>query len=289
MITSTVQFRRLDSADFESLKQMDTGIENDYVVRIFPYSVDTEATFGAFIDNQLVCIAAYTIFAGHYAVLGRLRTDRRFRGRGIATKLLTELCRELDGKSDITWIGLATELSNHAVQHIAGQLGMKRLSTFYSCTLNDQGQKDLKLKDKGDPADWTAVTEINEKRRLLKGVAPENRPLGVFPYECYYTFPFEEALWTDEYLSESFFWKHGDQFVVLTEDEKGDSYLHMKYFSENGLVLPGLWAKVITEAERTGRILWVDLPYEKPLQKEIPSFSECVPWTSYGRGSFQTS
>ncbi|HEU5139878.1 MAG TPA: GNAT family N-acetyltransferase, partial [Bacillales bacterium] len=155
MIPSTVEIRRLADGDFEAFKQMKTGIENDYVTRIFQRSVNTEPTYGAFVNDQLVSLAAYTLFAGRYAVLGRLRTDLRFRGRGIATQLLTELCSELDERHPgVAWIGLATELRNHPVQHIANHLGMERLSTYYSCVLEHDGLRNLDRVVKGVPDEW---------------------------------------------------------------------------------------------------------------------------------------
>ncbi|HEX7064849.1 MAG TPA: GNAT family N-acetyltransferase [Bacillales bacterium] len=289
MIPSTIQMRRLTPDDFEAFKQMQTGIENDYIARIFPYSVKEEATYGVFIGDQLVSLAAYTIFAGRYAVLGRLRTDLRFRGRGLATQLLAKLCRELDNRHpEIVWIGLATELSNHPVQHIAHRLGMKRLSAYYSCVLENSWEE-MKGLVHGAAEEWEAVIGHNEKYELLKSVGFKDNPLHIFPYECYYSLPYEEALWSENYLSGCSFWRRGADFFALMEDTKGSPYLHVKYFGENSFAQPGLWARIITEARKTDRSIWVDLPYQKGLPEETASFSSRVPWTCYGRISQQTS
>ncbi|HEU5139999.1 MAG TPA: hypothetical protein VFT51_08500, partial [Bacillales bacterium] len=129
----------------------------------------------------------------------------------------------------------------------------------------------------------------DKKLELLNSVALKGYPLRIFPYECYYSLPYEEALWSEDYLSECSFWQRGNDFFVLLKDEKGSPYLHVKYFGANSFDQPGLWRRIIHEANKTGRNAWIDLPYYRGLPQESIHFSECVPWTCYGRISHQTS
>lgn len=287
MAVSSIQIRRLRTEDFSTVQEMETGIENDYVVHIFPQSVNREATFGLFVDGKLAVIAAYTIFGGHYAVLGRLRTDLRYRGRGFATRLLSELCRIVDAAEQIHWVGLATELKNTPVHHIAKKLSMDRLSVYYSCVTGHQNVKHLAGSGSGDSREWALVDSNQEKRVLLNTVTPENNPLGIFPYECYYSLPYEETLWHDAYLSRCVFQKKHADFVVLMPDEKGAAYLHVKYFGKNIFSESGLWRSILTEAEKTGREIWIDLPYPDGLPAEKAGFFRTTSWVCYGRRSPQ--
>lgn len=287
MVVSAVQIRKLTAGDFEAFKKMETGIENDYVARIFSKSVNREETYGLFIEGQLVSIAAYTVFAGRYAVLGRLRTDLRFRGQGLATKLLIELCRMVDSGQEIKWVGLATELSNHPVHRIAEKLGMARLAVFCSCVAENEKLEKLLSEDTGDSRDWVPIYDNQKKRELLKKVTPNENPLRIFPYECYYPLPYEDTLWGEDYLSACTFLKNGDHFVLLMPDEKGGSYLHVKYFGYDVFSQSGLWRKVITEARKTNREVWIDLPYGGGLPEEKADFFRSTAWTCYGRRSPQ--
>src|SRR5699024_10486056 len=96
--------RKLTTGDYQAFQQMDTGIEDDYIFHIFPESVNQEDTYGFFQDGRLVSMAAITVFADRYVILGRVRTDRRYRGQGIATQLLGNLCRKVDARPDISWV-----------------------------------------------------------------------------------------------------------------------------------------------------------------------------------------
>lgn len=284
MTISSILTRRLTPDDFKAFKQMDTGIEDDYVARIFPNAVEQEVAYGIFLDKQLVCIAGYTLFAGQYAVLGRLRTDRRFRGQGLATHLLKELCKEIDRNHKMVWVGLATEMNNHPVHRIADKLGMTRLSVFESCILTERGQVQMKNQS-GEACEWKPVTSNWEKRTLLENVSEEENQLHIFPYECYYPLPYEKALWTDDYLSGCIFLKCRDRFVVLLKDDKGESYLHVKYFWDDAFKQPGLWKKVLEEAEKTGRKVWIDLPADVELPENTADMFRRRTWTCYGRRS----
>lgn len=278
---SSIQIRQLTSDDYESFKEMDTGIEDDYVLRIFPHSVHQEATFGIFHYDRLVSIAAYTVFAGQYAILGRVRTDRRYRQNGLSSILLSDLCRKIDHSEKISWVGLATELNNLAMQSISKNLGFSRLSVFTSYIINEDvgALHDRAIKE------WYEIDGVAEKRSLLKKVRPDENPLRIFPYECYYPLPFEETLWSDAYLNKCRFLVREDRFIILMKDTKGSSYLHAKYLFEDLFLEPGLFALLLQESKNQGLRLWVDLPYSNGLPESYKRFFETTIWTNWGRRS----
>lgn len=284
METTAVCIRRLSVHDFEAVKQMHTGIEEDYVLHIFPESVHNEVTYGAFVEDQLVSMAAFTVFAGRYAVLGRLRTDLRFRGRGLVTQLLEELCGKIDDDLNLAWVGLATRADNFPVHQIAAKLQMNRLSTFYSCTLNEAGQTVLHKELPAHFNEWTEVTDHAQKQTLLNNLLIQDKQLNVFVYECYYPLPFESPLWSEEYLQNCKCLKNNERFVLLMPDEKGSSYLHMKYFWDDSFSQPGLWQAALTEANKTGRKLWIDLPETQNFEQTTAPFERAA-WMCFGRRS----
>ncbi|MFB4164108.1 hypothetical protein ACE1TI_09770 [Alteribacillus sp. JSM 102045] len=71
------------------LMKMNTGMEEDYVKDIFPYIIEEDQ--GAFEGNEMVGIAGYMLLAERYAMLGRLRTAKTWRGQGI-WYVVDEIC-----------------------------------------------------------------------------------------------------------------------------------------------------------------------------------------------------
>lgn len=72
--------RALTKEDLPSLQAMETGIEDDYVIRVFErISTGNNKLFGLFSNDQLVSVGGLTVFAKQYAMLGRMRSDLRFR------------------------------------------------------------------------------------------------------------------------------------------------------------------------------------------------------------------
>lgn len=279
-----MQYRRLSVINNEAVQKMDTGIENDYVKRIFPALAESEILYGAFEKDQLVSIAGCTLFASHYAVLGRLRTDQRYRGNGISTQLLRSMLQEIEQLPQVHWIGLATQEDNPAVHRISDSLDLDLLSTFHSCVLNEEGMLALKKEKVQKEETWVEVFCNKAKKDLIKRLISEENSLNMFPYACYYPLPYYEDLLDDQYLSNCKFWEKGNRFVSLMPDEKGDSYYQMKYFWNDSFDQEGLWPKMIQEAEKEGRKIWIDLSPEG--FNRIPNlsyFNLSSAWRLYGK------
>lgn len=76
--------RQLLPLDKNLMTGMHTGIADDYIIRIFDrLCTGNHVLFGTFINHQLVSTAGYSTFGSDYAMFGRLRSDIRYRSRGI--------------------------------------------------------------------------------------------------------------------------------------------------------------------------------------------------------------
>lgn len=87
--------RELAAEDFPLLQAMDTGIEDDYIKLFFDrFSTGTNRLYGLFVGDHLASIGGHSVFASRYAMLGRMRSDRRFRGKALSTELMSYIERE---------------------------------------------------------------------------------------------------------------------------------------------------------------------------------------------------
>ena len=74
-----ITIRQLQQDDLNHVKSMETGIVDDYLIRVYHrVSKDASRLYGLFVDNHLASIGGYTIFEEHYIMLGRMRSDLRF-------------------------------------------------------------------------------------------------------------------------------------------------------------------------------------------------------------------
>ncbi len=254
-----MEIRKLTAVDIEALENMETGINDDYVVRIFPRIAEAQSheLFGLFENGSMVVIAGVTYFENRYAVLGRLRTDRRHLQKGYATMLLHAITEKLAKNEDIQWIGAATNTNNPAAVKVLQKLGLHLYSAFHSVTINPASASFLT----GDgTAAWEEVIELKEKRYILEHLPPEQNELQLFPYECYYPLPYEPQHLSDEYLAKCLFYKKDSRFAVIMPDEKAEPYFQVKYFQQDLFQQQGLWNLIIPLAEANRRKVWLDLP-----------------------------
>ncbi|MEQ6391198.1 GNAT family N-acetyltransferase [Bacillaceae bacterium S4-13-58] len=283
MDIKTLHVRKLSLEDLPQLQAMDTGIEDDYVIYIFENLVTekSHSVYGLFDHEKMVAIAGYTVFAKHFAVLGRLRSDRRYRGNGHATELLKWIMDELNGMDDIHWIGAATNEPNLPARRVLDKLGLSADAIYHSLVLKSPDV----FGSVADGPVWDPVTDISEKRKIL--LAHQNNALGMFPYECYYPLPFVEELFADEYLDSLaiFINPDGDRFVALKADSKGDWYAHVKYFWDDHFEQPGFWKTVFeyTRQHRNSMGIWIDFsPQGFRNIPNLEAFDIQEPWMMYG-------
>ncbi|SIS43433.1 GNAT family N-acetyltransferase [Salimicrobium flavidum] len=218
--------KRLTENDKPLFLSMQTGIEDDYIARIFDrlVSSDSHVLYGLFHQGTLVSTAGYSLFAeGTYAMLGRFRSDENHRGKGFVTEILQHIIAELQTNPDIKWIGANTETTNTQAKRVLEKLGMTPYPPLtYTVVPREEFQKHSEQKH-----DWTEVTSPEEKIRLVKSLHPGR----LFAYECYYPFPLSSELLREFFQKQTrlFIDPSGSRYVVFTEDIKGQTYTNVIY------------------------------------------------------------
>lgn len=278
-----LDIRKLEREDLENLKQMDTGIVDDYVIRIFPKLIDSKEhqIFGLFQGESLLSVAGYTIFSGKFAMLGRMRSDRRYIGKGYSTEVMTFIADLLSKDPDIQWIGANTQTHNYPAQRVIERSGMKPGPVHYYAILKEKIDH---LGVKGQL--WKKVDELARKRSLLSSL--DYNVLGAFPYECYYPLPFDEKLFTDEYLNECTFYinPEEDRFVIFRNDQKGALHTHVKYFWDDHFEQPGFFETVYHNWDDNPEAVGAWIDFSETGYKNIPDtsiFEVQKPWRLYCR------
>ncbi|WP_053218694.1 GNAT family N-acetyltransferase [Virgibacillus senegalensis] len=231
-----LQIRKLTTDDWNLVKQMQTQLEYDYVVDIFPDLVSSNAheIYGLFSGNQLAAIAGYTLFPGGMAMLGRLRSDNRFLSQGHATELLNYILAKLKEDPAIQWAGANTNEHNFPARRVLEKLNLEVVTKLHSLPLVEPhlvyGMPGLK---------WERIDNLEDKRALLDSL--KENAINVFPYECYYPLPLTEGLLTDDYLAESAFYVSPDKqrFFTIKNDQKREWFAQVKYFWNDHFEQPG--------------------------------------------------
>lgn len=282
LISSVQNIRILTEHDKDALQRMDTGIKDDYVIRIFPDLIKREnnVVYGLFEDDQLISVAGTTIFANKFAMLGRLRSDRRYLSKGNATKILDFIKKDLQRNPSVTWIGAHTQSSNEAAKKVVQHIDMPLFYTTHPLVLT----KPELVEGTHGPV-WEEIVTLEEKRNLLLSVEHTNPK--IFPYEAYYPLPFDQALFTNDYLASCRMYRNpsNDRFVIIKDDQKGEFYAHVKYFWDDHYEQPGFWETVkqdlALDKDKFGA--WVD--FSPDAFARIPSldpFQATEPWVLYG-------
>ncbi|WP_347549862.1 GNAT family N-acetyltransferase [Pseudalkalibacillus hwajinpoensis] len=266
--------RILTEADKEIVSSMETGIEDDYVIRIFLKLVEEDCVIGYFQDQMLVGIAGVTIFESEAAVLGRLRTHRNFQGQGIATMLMNRLKNDAFLEPGVTWTGYATERNNVPGNRLAKHLQMDLEASLVSSRISP-----------GDVVGWNEELSFQhessreEKRKCLI----ENdqcRKLSFFPYSIYYPLPYAPHL-SHTYVDSLEMYRSDAGSFFLMKEEKGASYLNIKVWDEQVLYSKSMWEIVNEQAEQEARLIWVDLPSN--LARSFEAKSHQTVWNLYGQ------
>ncbi len=108
-VQNTRQLQMNDMAEIQNLYKI------SYPDNWFnPRMLETGQYVGLYIDGKLVCIAGIHVYSPQYRVsaLGNITTHPDYRGRGLAQKTTSELCRQLFRNVD--HIGLNVHVDNSA-------------------------------------------------------------------------------------------------------------------------------------------------------------------------------
>lgn len=276
--------RQLTGEDIHALQAMQTGIDDDYVIRVFDrISHGHNRLFGLFQDGQLASIGGYTIFSGSYVMLGRMRSDLRFRGLNLSTRLMAHVRNAALEHEGIRFIGANTEEINIPAQRVLENIGLAKQSVLVAATAPHVSGLE------SGAAPWRKVESSEEKMRWLQKVYI--RPGRIFPFECYYPFPATPELFSQHLLVEWDFFENPaqDRIVIAKHDVKKYDFLHTLYPWDDLLEQPGLWEtlRAPLEAIRTksqeGTFIWIDLTHEQV--HKLPAghpFDLSSPWFLYG-------
>ncbi|GGF31942.1 hypothetical protein GCM10010954_33900 [Halobacillus andaensis] len=279
-----LQVRQLTMDDLPALKMMETGIDDDYVIRIFGRLIEspTQELFGLFLNEQLISLAGYSLFGqDRFAVIGRLRSDVRYRGQGYATELLKPVINHIKDYKGVKWIGANTHVTNHSARRLLEKSGLEPGIISYYLTLIDPSS----LANYKSGPRWNEIYNTEEKRQVLLHL--KNNQLGVFPYECYYPFPYDAAFFTDEYLSDAKLYINParSRFVLIKNDRKKYDYSHVKYFWNDHYEQPGFFETILHHwNENTQNVgCWIDFS-ELGFHKipDLTPYEVQNPWILYG-------
>lgn len=278
------QIRQLTLEDLPHVEAMDTGIADDYVKRVFPrISSGNNRLYGLFLDGQLVSVGGYSIFAESYAMLGRMRSDQRFRGRDLSTQLMVRIIEEVFGLPDIQWVGANTQEENVPARRVLEKLGLVQHAALVGAITQD-----VSILESGGPC-WKEIRNPARKKQWVEELYVKSR--AIFPYECYYPFPASSNLFSDDKLAEWTFFENSTQNRVLItkKDVKKHTYLHTVYPWSDLMQQEGLWETIAAAHRKLGEAveetpyIWMDLDEETVCSlSESHPFELPSPWILYG-------
>jgi len=281
----TKTIRRLHANDYSLYTTMDTGIENDYVGRVFQnLTTGGNILYGLFLDGQLASVGGYSIYREQYAMLGRLRSDRRYRGQDLATELMEHVIHEALNDDHIKWIGANTQEDNLPARRVLEKLGLPT-----HIMLHGAMTKDVSMLESGAPL-WNPVTKLARKKEWLEKLFIQSE--GIFPYECFYPFPASEQLFKEDEVE---YWKFYEndsktRCLITKPDRKRYHFLHMIYPWSDFTKQKGLWETVtrdyrkLAEMHEDETYIWKDLTKEEAaLLPENHAFKLPSPWILHGK------
>jgi ribosomal protein S18 acetylase RimI-like enzyme len=99
--------------------------------------LETQKYFGYFIDKKLVGISGVHVYSAEYkvAALGNVATNPIYRGQGIAYKLTTTLCHNLQKSVDS--IGLNVKADNDFAIRCYQKVGFEEIGKYDECLIDN--------------------------------------------------------------------------------------------------------------------------------------------------------
>lgn len=283
-----LSFKQLYQKDFDLYKGMETQLEEDYMLNVFNrLTSNGNALFGLFQGDRLVAVAGYTLFAGEFAMMGRLRSDSRYRKNGYGTMMTEYIYNKAKQAEGVKWIGANTEKHNIPAQKVLKNLSIPHITTLFAAQTSDLSP----LITPDDTAEWRQVTSSEKKREWIEQTyLNPDFDKTVFPFEAYYPFPARPSLFKDERLDEWLCFENSDasRVVFMWEEKKGKTYLHVVYPWSDFLEQPGFFPLLSKEFNRSHKMyeteaIWMDLTEEEAkLLPDNHPFELPSPWMLHG-------
>jgi len=282
----TEQLRQLTAEDITYYKEMQTGLDDDYMLQVFDrITAGANYLFGIFVEDELVALSGFTLFKHHYAMLGRLRVDRRYRKNGYGTRIVEYSLKQAALHPDVEWIGANTERHNKAAQAVLKKVGLPPVAMLYAAQTAS-----LETLVSTESTVWEACTDTNRNwdwiRQTYLDPAFDKK---VFPLEAYYPFPVNEKMFEGSVEKWRFF-ENADstRYVLLWEEFKGKNYMHVVYPWHDFIDQPGLFETIQQELLKAQQIdsettIWWDMSEQDTAM--LPSghpFNLPSPWMLHG-------
>ncbi|RFA34928.1 hypothetical protein CAI16_09995 [Virgibacillus dokdonensis] len=276
--------RKLQPEDEALFRNMNTGIEDDYVANIFSHlTTGNHRLFGLFLGPDLASVGGYSLFANRFAMLGRVRSHQSYKGKNLSTELMNFVLYEAFHNPSIQWVGANTQENNTPARRVLEKLGLRPRIALYNA-LAEHVYSLATHKENN----WQPVLGVSKKIALLDKYYI--KPAGIIPYECYYPLPASLDLITVDQLHNWDFYenKAATRFLILKEDQKKHQYLHIVYPWKDFMNQPGFWETVNPAYERlkaetnADTYIWLDLTKEETasLPNSHPFYLRS-PWVLY--------
>ncbi|MFP7255338.1 hypothetical protein SFC02_13625 [Terribacillus goriensis] len=279
--------RQLTMDDYRAVLDMQTGIEDDYVLRIFPQLIENPAQtlFGLETEEGIAALAGVYRLPNGNGILGRLRSDIRFHSRGNATALLQHIIAFCEKDPTMNWVGAITRKSNLPAQRVLDKLHIHAESSFISL-LMEAPEKFVSP----SAAPWELIEGTENKRAAIEQAAVDTKA-AFYPFEAYFPIPYASAILEDAYIEKLAVFRDPDssRVMAIQEDHKGMDIAQIQYLWPDVFQQDGLWAAVFNYLKQSDKPLVPQLDVSSENASSIPaafsgSFTEDDdPWLIYGR------
>jgi hypothetical protein len=234
--------KQLTMNDYQEVLDMQTGIDDDYVIRLFPQLLENPAQtlYGLETEGKLAAVAGVVRMPNGNGILGRLRSDIRYQSKGNATVLLQKIIADCEQDPNMHWVGAITQKSNKPAQRVLDKLGLQLADQFISLIMESP---DMTLAAGAQP--WQQIMENDAKRDAIEQAVMETQR-SFYPYEAYFPIPFASAVLEDDYLEQLAVFQdpNSSKMMALQEDYKGRDLAQIQYFWPDLFEQDGLWAAV---------------------------------------------
>lgn len=279
--------KQLTIDDYRAVLDMQTGVEDDYVLRIFPQLIENPAQtlFGLITAEGIAALAGVYRLPNGNGVLGRLRSDVRFHSRGNATALLQHIIASCETDPTMNWLGAITRKSNIPAQRVLDKLNMHAESSFISLLMEAPEKCVIP-----SAAPWEMIKGTDTKRAAIEQAAVDAKA-AFYPYEAYFPIPYASAILEDNYIEKLAVFRDTDSNRIMTiqEDYKGMDIAQIQYLWPDVFQQDGLWSAVFNYLKQSDKQLVPQLDVSLETASNIPaSFSNGFtedddPWLIYGR------
>ncbi len=187
-----MQIEQANPGDLGDYSQMDLGTEYDYVADIFTDVAAKGHLYKATLRGRMVGVTMLRHIDSDHAYLGLARVDRRYRNRGVVSRLGEALINTAR-QQGAAWVGLCTNEENTPARRVAEKLGLQIVGHHLSCNFHSPCSKNGHL-----PPHVRLEMKEQEKIQLLAGAYEQS---GVLPRSPYALIPWPQSAVPQDYVN----------------------------------------------------------------------------------------